>query len=239
MKKLPFQDVLYYFAAICFSTACQAFPLRKKEVNGCEKFLQPIFLLNWFFHRLELFEARFFSLDALKWWLNGRKQALKLIYYILVLFSTYFTWIYEIGDEMVYCHLYCNIKYYLWSSETYLEPYQKSMMKLLWKWKRAKIAQGWKLLTVVRKEAPSDMFERVLHMPQSCIFFMLHKWNNMMISNSKNLLKGFSRIFCLEQTHLQLSQRYTNLKIHSHSKILFWLQVFATYFAQTHSLRKT
>ena len=140
---------------------------------------------------------------------------------------------------MVYCHLYCNIKYYLWSSETYLEPYQKPMMKLSWKWKRAKIAQGWKLLTVVRKEAPSEMFERVLHMPQSCIFFMLYKWNNMMISNSKNLLKGFSGIFCLEQTHLQLSQRYTNLKIYSHSKILFWLQVFATYFAQTHSLRKT
>ena len=44
-------------------------------------------------------------------------------------FST-FTWI--LSEEVLYCHLYCNSKYYHSSSEVYVEPCEISIIELFW-----------------------------------------------------------------------------------------------------------
>ena len=80
---------------------------------------------------------------------------------------------------MLYFYLYCNIKYYLCSSKSYLKPCQFSMMELFFS----------RAITYFRKKAQLHMLERVLNTPQQ-----LHLFHALYLKKGKGKLDQYQSV---------------------------------------------
>ena len=150
--------------------------------------------MTWFFHRFEITKGtvRFYSSDAWKWWVILMKEnSLGSYHYILALSIYYFARISELGNEMLYCHLYLNINN-IFAVQRHIRCYIKHLC-----WNCYKTERKQKTL---RTENGYFFCKRVYHRYlsrfeincSSCIFLMSCKRNEMKISSSRNLLKCFS-----------------------------------------------